>query len=163
MKYYSLVLFWIILGTRALNGQVPAQTLPDFKFSRMDQTPFEKKDLARGKMIFFFFFDCDCEHCQRTMENIDRNYPAFLKTASYLISTDDHDKVNRFIAGYSRHFKDQENTVLLLDNANQFIAKFKPVRYPAMYLYSTEGNLIDYEDNEETVFRIVNQIEKRAR
>lgn len=167
-KYFSLTLTLAIVfmgstvGQTPMQDQTPAKAIPDFKFSRLDQTPFSKKDLAQGKLLFFFFFDSGCEHCQQTMRNIDRNYRSFQKTENYLISTDDHDKVKSFLATWSQHLKDQTNVVLLLDNLNQFIPKFKPVRYPAMYLYSPDGKLIDYEDNEETVFRIVNAIEKMS-
>lgn len=165
MRYYFLSLFLAMAsaGRGFCQTPPPAKTLPDFEFSRLDQTPFGNKDLPHGKMLFFFFFDCDCEHCQRAMENIDRHFRSFQQTATYLISADDHDKVNRFMATWSQHLKDQANVVLLLDNQNQFIVKFKPIRYPSMYLYSPEGKLIDYEDNEEAVFRIVNAIEKRIR
>jgi hypothetical protein len=45
--------------------------------------------------------------------------------------------------------------VWLRDSAAAFIAEFKPLKFPAMMLYSPSGKLVDYEDNENTVFRLV--------
>jgi|ERR1022692_3968004 peroxiredoxin len=160
MRYNFLALILVILINGNIYAQIPAQTLPDFKFSRLDTRPFVNKDLARGKMLVFVFFDSDCEHCQRAVKNIDKQYTSFQKTAVYFISVDDHDKINRFVDTYAPHLEGQKNVVLLRDNLNQFIAKFKPYRYPAMFLYSIDKKLIDYEDNEGSVFRLVNAIKK---
>ena len=164
MKYSSLALVLVMLVAGNIQAQqIPAQTLPDFEFSRLDKTAFTNKDLPNGKILFFVFFDSDCEHCQRAVKHIDEQYKSFQKTAVYLISVDDHDKINRFMNTYAPHLKAQKNVVLLRDNLNQFIAKFKPYKYPAMFLYSTDKKLVDYEDNEETVFRFVNAINKTVK
>jgi peroxiredoxin len=155
------VLGMLIAGN--IYAQIPAQTLPDFTFYRLDKSPFTNRDLPQGKMSFFIFFDSDCDHCQRAVRNIDQQYKSFQNTVTCLISVDDHDKINRFVNTYAQHLKNQKNVVLLQDSLNQFIARFKPYKYPSMFLYSADKKLIDYEDNEETVFRIVNTINKKAR
>lgn len=160
MKHDFLTLFLAILIGGNVCAQIPAQTLPDFEFARLDTRPFANKDLARAKMLFFVFFDPDCEHCQRAVKNIDQQYMSFQKTAVYFISVDGHDKINRFVDTYAPHLNGQKNVVLLRDSLNQFIAKFKPYRYPAMFLYSIDKKLIDYEDNEGSVFRLVNAVKK---
>jgi peroxiredoxin len=163
MKYIFCSLFLFLAATVKSSGQIPAQTLPGFEFSRLDKSFFTNKDLPKDKMLFFVFFDPDCEHCQHAVKNIDQQYKSFNNTAVYLLSSEDHDKINNFIATYGRHLKAQKNVVVLQDNLNQFIAKFKPYKYPAMFLYSSEKKLLDYEDNEETVFRVVNIINKKLK
>lgn len=155
-KWFLLILFSLSAGK--IVSQLPAQILPDFEFSRLNKSPFTNNDLPKEKMLFFVFFDSDCEHCQRAIKNIDQQYGSFKKAAVYLISTDDHNKINRFISAYGEHLKNQKNVVLLRDNLNQFIAKFKPLKYPSMFLYSTQKKLVGYEDNEESVFRFFKPI-----
>ena len=153
-----LIPFLLIYGNNC--AQAPAQTIPEFEFSRLDESSFTNKDLVHEKMILFIFFDSQCEHCQRTVNSIDRQYGSFAKTAIYLVSMDDVQKIRDFINRYAAHLKDQKSVLLLRDDRSQFISRFKPYRYPAMLLYSADKKLIDYEDNAESVFRLVNTISK---
>lgn len=163
MKYFFCAwVFAMLTAGNIMAQQIPAQILPEFEFSKLDKKPFTSKDLPKGSMSFFVFFDSDCDHCQRAVKSIDLQYPSFQKTTVCLISADDHDKITRFITTYAPHLKSQKNVVLLQDDRSQFIAKFKPYRYPAMFLYSTDKKLVDYEDNEEAVFRFVNAIKKQT-
>ncbi len=155
-KLFLLMLFSLSAGK--IVSQLPAQNLPDFEFFRLNKTPFTNNDLPKEKMLFFVFFDSDCDHCQHAVKNIDQQYVSFKKAAVYLISTDDKDKINRFINTSGQHLKNQTNVVLLQDNLNQFVAKFKPLKYPSMFLYSAKKKLIQYEDNEESVFRFFKPI-----
>ena len=156
--YSLLIAICGIIFQSKVYAQVPAKTLPDFEFSRLDNSSFTKRNMVRGRISFFMFFDPDCEHCQRAIKNIDSQYRSFEKVAVYLISQDNEEKMKGFLNQYTKHLKSQKNVLLLIDNKNQFIVKFKPRQYPAMFLYSMDNTLIDYEDNSETVFRLVHFI-----
>jgi peroxiredoxin len=163
MKYVLQVLISILPTVMDCHAQIPAQNMPDFEFSRPDNSPFTNKDLGHVNMYFFMFFDPDCEHCQRAMKNIDLNYRSFSKTGIYLISMDESKKNQNFVNSYAKHLTGKRNVLLLRDTKNQFITKFKPYHYPGMFLYSVEGKLLDYEDNPETIFRIVNSISNASK
>ena len=141
-------------------SQTPAQVLPDFEFYHLDNSKFSNKDLPLRQNLLFVFFDSDCEHCQLAAKKLDQEYKSFDKIAVYFISLDDSDKMRQFMAIHAPQLKIQKNVNLLQDRSNQFIIKFKPKRYPSIFLYSADKKLLDYEDNEETVFRIVNMIKK---
>ena len=155
MKYLMLPCFLValFLNVEAQQEQTPAQTIPDFSFRGPGKDPFTKKSLARDKPLFFIFVDPECEHCQRAMRTIGEHYASFRKSALYVVSLESREKIALFIDNYGRPLKGQKNVVLLQDQLNQFIGRFKPRRYPAMMLYSPEGKLLDYEDNAEAVFR----------
>jgi hypothetical protein len=63
--------------------------------------------------------------------------------------------INGFVATYGGALKGRPNVVVLRDVAGEFIGRFKPRKFPAMMLFSRDGRLVDYEDNENTVFRLV--------
>ena len=150
----------LFMNCKSRAQAAPVKTLPEFEFLRLDQNAFTNKDLPTGKVLFFIFFDSDCEHCQRAVHQIGEDYKSFQQTVIFMVSLDDKDKINHFMASYAPRLKAQKNVIIMLDTRNQFIAKFKPLRYPAMFLYSTDNKLIDYEDNELSVFRLVNAIKK---
>ena len=163
MKFILFACIGILLMTGKSHAQTtPAKTLPEFEFYRLNQSAFTNKDLPPGKILFFMFIDTDCEHCQRAVHQIEQDYKSFQQTAICLVSMDDRDKINHFMASYAPRLRTQKNVVILQDAKNQFIAKFKPLRYPAMFLYSADNKLIDYEENELTVFRLVNTIKKNG-
>lgn len=145
------------------SGKPPAQTIPQFEFFRMNNKPFTDKDLPKGKIIFFMFIDPDCDHCQNAMTSIGEKFASFKKTDMYIISVSDPDKINQFMTTYGSKVKGQKNVTLLQDKLQQFIVKFNPVRYPSMLLYSQKSQLLDYEDNPESIFRLVNTINKNAK
>ncbi|MGH2649238.1 MAG: TlpA family protein disulfide reductase [Ginsengibacter sp.] len=156
-----LLFFCIKVSAQALT-KPPAQKIPQFEFFRMDGKSFTDKDLPNGKIIFFMFVDPDCDHCQHAMQSIGEKYAAFKKTAVFIVSISDPKKLNGFMTAYGSKVKGQKNVTLLQDKFGQFITKFNPVRYPSMLLYSTQHQLLDYEDNPESVFRLVNTMNKNA-
>ena len=154
LKYLVIPCFLIAFILK-VQAQVPAQTIPDFSFSGPGKYPFTNKDLAQGKPLFFLFVDPGCEHCQRAVHAIGEHFAAFRNAALYVISLETREQLSLFMDKYGRAMKGWKNVLLLQDNLNQFIVRFKPRRYPAMLLYSPKGQLIDYEDNAESVFRFV--------
>jgi len=159
----NVVLSMLLALSIRSKSQTPAQVLPEFECYRLDNNKFANKDLPAKKNYLFVFFDSDCDHCQLAAKKLDQEYKALQSVAVYFVSLDSPDKMRQFMATHAPHLKTQKNVNLLQDRNNQFITKFKPRRYPAMFLYSANKKLLDYEDNEESVFRIVNTIKKEKK
>ena len=138
--------------------QPPAETLPDFRFFGVDHRVFTNADLPKGKLILFVFVDPDCEHCQRAAKKMDEWHGAFGKVAMYFVSAAEPGKIGDFARKYAPRLKG----LWLRDVDNQNIVRFRPLRYPSLFLYSTDKKLLDYEDNEETIFRVVRSIGEHA-
>jgi hypothetical protein len=162
--FYTL-LFLLLLTTDRLKAQpsAPAKLVPEFTFTQADGQVFGSADLPKGKLLLFVFVDPDCEHCQRAVRHMEEQRASFQKAAVYFISTASYDKINLFMASYAPRLKAQKNVQVLQDADSRFIVRFKPIRYPALFLYSTEKSLLDYEDNEDTIFRIVRTMDQHAK
>jgi hypothetical protein len=164
-SFKAFVFFLLISShvTAQVSGPVPAQTVPAFEFSRFDKTLFTNKDLVTNKPLFFFFFDVGCDHCQHAMANLNANFKDYKKAAIYLISLDDQEKINNFMHTYAPNVMGQKNVTMLQDTKNEFIIRFKPRKYPSMFLYTADKKLVDYEDNAESMFRFTNHLNPVAK
>ena len=160
MKSIFSIFFFFLIAIK-ISAQIPAQTVPDFQFYLFNKTAFTTKDLSKNKILFFIFFDAECEHCRHAVSYIGEHYTAFKNTAVYLITMDSQEKANQFLIRYGIKLKDKKNVTILQDKDSQFINKFKPRKYPSMFLYSKEKTLIDYQDDEAFIFRFVNAVNKK--
>jgi len=151
MKYIFKTLVLLLLVSATVSAQGPAKTIPEFNFFKLNKNSFTNKDLAPGKMLFFVFFDADCDHCQQAVQYLDKHYQDFKKAAIYLITLDSLETINRFMAKYGSGLKDKKNVTLLQDPQYEFMRKFRPRKYPSMFLYSAKKELILYDDNEKNV------------
>jgi thiol-disulfide isomerase/thioredoxin len=163
MKYFCILVFSIfIIGT--VSAQKPAEILPDFTFFKLtDNKPFTEKDLPKGKMLFFIFFDPECGHCQHSIQYIGKQYQHFKKAAVYLVTLENPDKVKYFMDTYGRNLKNQPNLMILRDLNQQFLPRFKPRKYPSMFLYSPQKKLIDYQDEQAAIDKFFKQIKANSK
>ncbi|MEO6548605.1 MAG: thioredoxin family protein [Ferruginibacter sp.] len=163
MKKVLKTLIFILLVTNNIIAQVPAATLPEFKFARTNQSLFTNKDLPSGKKLFFIFFDPECDHCQRAITYLNKNIADFKKASIFLITIDIQEKTDRFFATYGSNIKQQKNITILRDFQNDFISKFKPRKYPAMFLYSAQKKLLLYDDEEKNIINFSTKLNGKSR
>ncbi|MCW3092006.1 MAG: hypothetical protein JWP81_3075 [Ferruginibacter sp.] len=162
MKKFFKILMLLVLVSSTITAQVPAATIPEFKFSRYNETVFANKDLPPGKMIFFIFFDPGCDHCQRAITYLNQHVSEFRKAAIYLITIDVKEKTDRFFATYGNSLKKQKNITVLRDFQNDFISKFRPRKYPSLFLYSPQKKLILYDDEEKNMVKFLSYVKGKA-
>jgi len=158
LKNILKILVFLFLFSFAASAQHPAETIPDFTFFKRDETAFTSKDLEQGNLLFFVFFDAGCEHCQHAVQSLNDQYKEFKNTAIYLITADSVPSIRFFMKKYGGTLSGRKNVSILRDPNNEFMSKFKPRKYPSMYLYSPQKKLICYEDNEENMFRFFKAI-----
>jgi peroxiredoxin len=163
MKSLSIILAFVLLTVIKTSAQTPAPTVPSFSFRKLDKKEFTSKDLEPGKFLFFVFFDTQCDHCQRSIQYISQHYSQFNKTAIYLITLDSAEKIKPFMNKYGISLKDKKNVMILQDTRNEFIQKFRPRKYPSLFLYSSRKELMLYEDNEQNLFRFIQKINTSAK
>lgn len=144
-------------------AQSPAETIPEFKFFKLNKSSFTNKDLEPNKFLFFCFFDISCDHCQHAIEKISQHYSEFNRTAIYLITLDNQEGIKNFLNKHGQNLPGKRNVTILQDLQYEFINKFKPKKYPSMFLYSQNKRLMLYDDNEENVFKFLKLINLSAK
>jgi thioredoxin-related protein len=145
------IIVFLLLFFIAGNAQNPAATIPEFNFEKQDRSVFTKKDLPPGFFSFFVFFDTECDHCQHAIEYLNKHQPELARAKLYLLTLDSREKVLPFLEKYGSKLKKTKNTLLLFDTKNQFITRFGPRKYPSLMLYSKDGKLLLYDDEEKNL------------
>lgn len=153
----KMVVLFLLISFRVA-AQTPAQIVPEFIFYKLDKTVFTNKNLDPAKSSFFIFFDADCDHCQHAISYLNQHYKEIMKTATYLVSMDSQEKINAFMSKFGANLKDQKNITLLQDFKYEFITKFKPKKYPSIFLYSSDKKLLIYDDNEKNMQIVIEKI-----
>jgi len=144
-------------------AQNQAQTIPEFKFFKLDKTAFTNKNLDVNKLLFFVFFDITCDHCRHAIEKINQHISEFNKTSIYLVTLDNQDGIKNFMSHYGQNLPGKKNVTILQDLQNEFINKFRPVKYPSMFLYSKSNKLIRYDDNPDNMDKFLKEIKSNVK
>ena len=163
MKCIFKTVVFLLLISLDTSAQVPAQTIPQFKFFKLDGSSFTNKNLEANKLLFFCFFDISCEHCRHAMGKISLHYEEFNKTAIYLITLDNKEGIKNFMEHYGQSLPLKKNVTILQDLQNQFITKFRPVKYPSAFLYSPNKDLMLYDDSDDNIMKVLKQIKLSAK
>ena len=159
------VLILILISVISFNAhaQTPAQTIPEFTIFKQDKSTFTNKDLNSNKLLFFLFFDVKCEHCRHAIQTISGRYSEMDNTFIHLITLDKPEEVNAFLEKFGKNLLGKPNVMLLFDLRNEFIIKFKPRKYPSIFLYTPQHKLLLYDDNPENLPKFFDQIKKRSK
>ena len=153
-----ILLLGISVNIFAQSGHT--QTIPQFTFFKTDKTPFTDKDLAQDKKAFFIFYDSDCEHCRHAIQFINSHIEAFSKATVCILTVDSKEKIEPFMDKYGSQLLGEKNVTILQDLNNEFIIKFKPRKYPSLFLYSANKQLMMYDDDEKKLPKFLKLLKK---
>lgn len=155
-----LILFvgLILTNSNLQAQQTPAQDIPDFTFYKMNGQPFSRKDLPKNKKIVIAFFDITCEHCQHELKAMSDHFSEFKNAGFYLVSLDEVSGIQSFMAKYAPKMKSKPNVTLLRDFNREFIVKFLPLQYPAIYVFGSDWHIIKYFGQNSKISEIVNTV-----
>lgn len=161
-KNFVLILSVIFfsLATVAYSQTGPAQVIPDFTFNRFNGQPFSRKDLTVSKTMVIVFFDVTCDHCQNELKAMSTRFDDFKKAEFYLVSMDNAASIQAFMKKYAPKMQGRMNVTLLRDVNRQFIVRFRPIQFPATYVYDSKKRLVKYFGQNSKVADIINTANK---
>jgi peroxiredoxin len=149
--------FCLLLLTSSVFSQV--RSLPEFRFFRMDNgAEVTHKNVTPGKKTLFVFFDTECPHCRVAITEYNLNQAKLNDINVFLISRDQKSVVNSFLKEVGSKLIAKKNVTVLSDNQNQFIGKFLPKKFPSMFLFGVNRQLLIYTDEEKDIPVILEKI-----
>lgn len=147
----------LLLTTYFASGQV--RSLPDFRFFRMDNgAEVTHKNVTPGKKTLFVFFDTECPHCRVAITEYNHHQAKLNDINIFLITRDQKTVVNAFLKEVGSKLIAKKNVTVLADNQNQFIGKFLPKKFPSMFLFAANRQLMIYTDEEKDIPVILEKI-----
>ena len=152
MKNYkaSVIIFFCFSFSAMLLSSTGSlsQTIPSFKMTLSSSQIFNAADLPKGKPLVLIYFDPDCDHCQKLMDELFKKINSFKKAQMVLITFKPVSELFPFEKKYNTHKYSNmkvgtEGTVFYLRNY------YKLVTMPFIALYDKTGNF-NFEYRKET-------------
>lgn len=149
--------FLLVFVTASAFSQV--RSLPEFRFFRMDNgAEVTHRNVTPGKKTLFVFFDTECPHCRVAITEYNHQQAKLNDINVFLITRDQKNVVNAFLKEVGSKLIAKKNVTVLADNQNQFIGKFLPKKFPSMFLFGANRQLIIYTDEEKDIPVILEKI-----
>jgi thiol-disulfide isomerase/thioredoxin len=122
------------------NGLNKIQQAPVFTIiAAPDSVAFSSGQLPKGKPLVLIFFNPDCEHCQKETKEL-LAYKEELKDIPIVMSSAlPYKLVKEFYADYN--IASMPNIAMGQDINFALGSKYRPSRYPAIFVYDTTGKL----------------------
>lgn len=150
-----------LILVQGLSAQTtPVKNIPEFTFRTLSGQPFTRNNLKKNKKLVIIFFDATCDHCQRDITAIGNHINEFRNAEFYLVSLDEVAGIKNFMSSYGKKLNDRTNVTVLRDANKQFIVKFLPIQYPALFVYGSDFRLVKYFGQNSDVKEIIRTVNK---
>lgn len=164
MNRFFILLITVVLSFQACTAQVPTaipKSVPEFTFYTIKgNQAVSRTSLALKGNLVFIFFDPGCSHCRTDISAIGDNFDKLKSANFYLISQQNPALVNEFMNTYGKKMQNKPNVHVLLDKNFEFLEKFNPTQYPAMYVYGQDRKLKSFHDGAHPIAQIIKEVNK---
>jgi thiol-disulfide isomerase/thioredoxin len=149
-----LTALFLVIQAFQLRAQQPRK-LPPFSFFRLDSRPFNQQNIQKDRTSVFILFDSGCDHCQKEIPSIGKQYTQLVNCTFYFVSFNETKQISDFMKTYGKDFYEKKNVVVLRDSNRQFLPTFFPEKFPAVFMYTPKGDLSYYRSGNQDVNSMV--------
>jgi thioredoxin-related protein len=129
-----------------------AEEIPYFTFTTLDNKRFVKDNLDTTRTKLFYYFNSECEHCEKQGSWLSKDIELFDDLEIVFISFEEMDAIESYKSKYNFT---KDNITFLQDTRLTFSDKFGVGEFPSIILYTKEGKLIKKFEGETKVSEIV--------
>ena len=146
MKLWILSFVMLFLTVNVFGQNQPnPKTFPEFSFVKTSGETITKKNIPAGKPVIVFFFDPDCDHCQKQAGWMKAALPKFANATLFWVSTAEMQPITEFQKEY---FGTAKNVIFAKDTKYQFDNYFGYSVAPSIYVFDSKGNFAKGFKNE---------------
>ena len=155
--FFAASIFFCFSAILFLPSRMNSQTIPPFKMTLSNNKIFNATDLPKDKPLVLIYFDPDCDHCQKLMNELFKKINSFKKVEMVLITFKSVTEVAAFEKKYSTSKYvnmrvGTEGTLFYLRNY------YKLVKMPFTALYDSKGNYSYSYRDETPVDDLINRL-----
>jgi cytochrome oxidase Cu insertion factor (SCO1/SenC/PrrC family) len=132
-------------------AETAAVDLPNLPLTKTDGTQLMANGL-QGKTILFFF-QPDCDHCQRETVQMRENLAAFRDYKVYFITNAAMPELSKFAQEYKIAF--EPNFVFAHATLEDILNTVGPMESPSLFIYSDKGQLVKVFKGETPIEQIL--------
>ena len=146
--HITAALFFLLLAI-CYSPIAKSQILPPFEMALSSGKVFKaSKDLPKRKPVIVIYFDPDCDHCQKLMNELFKRINTFRNVEIVMITFKSLSETAAFEKKYATH---RYPNVVVGTEGNYFYLRnyYKLVKMPFTALYDRSQNLV-YSYREET-------------
>ena len=146
--HITTALFFLLLAI-CYSPIAKSQILPPFEMALSSGKVFKaSKDLPKRKPVIVIYFDPDCDHCQKLMNELFKRINTFRNVEIVMITFKSLSETAAFEKKYATH---RYPNVIVGTEGNYFYLRnyYKLVKMPFTALYDRSQNLV-YSYREET-------------
>lgn len=129
-----------------------SKTIPYFTFATLDGKPFKKDSFDTVRTKFIFYFNSECDHCQKQGKWLSEQIDVFKDLEMVFISYEELDAIKNYRDKFNFY---QENVTFLEDTRLTFSNLFGAETFPSILIYSNKGELIKAFKGETKVSEIL--------
>ncbi len=155
---FLIFTFWICFFNFGFtqNKEGFSPILPNFQFFKPNGEIFTNQNLEKGKATIVFFFDPDCDHCQKQADWIAASPESFKNAQLLWVSTAEANAINIF---HKSRFANYPHKIYFVKDKNyKFDSWFGYSVAPTILVYSSSGQLQKSFKNEVAVSELIKYI-----
>ena len=156
-SFFSICVLFSITNCKTVQKSIvkAAEEIPYFTFTTLDNKRFTKENLDTTRTKLFYYFNSECEHCEKQGSWISKDIEIFDNLEVIFISFEEMDAIK----GYQNKFNFvRDNITFLQDTRLTFSDKFGVGEFPSIILYAKNGKLIKKFEGETKVSEIAASI-----
>ena len=145
-QIFYLIVYCLVMTLTS--HQALSQALPAFRLVRSNNEIFSAADLTKGKPVVLIYFDPDCDHCQKLMNELFKKIAKFRKAEIIMATFKSIPEVLKFEKKFDT--RKYANIITGTEGGYFFLRNYYGlVKMPFTALYDKQQNLI-YSYRQET-------------
>ncbi|GAB1307770.1 hypothetical protein KH5_04530 [Urechidicola sp. KH5] len=146
MKLYRIVLAIVLMACSMEvypQSEEGANTIPYFTFYKLNKEPFVRDSISNSLKKLFFYFNSECNHCQKQAKWLSRRMnsnPELYKNLQMIFVS--FEEMNAIAAFKEKYNFNKNNCIFLQDSRVTFDDKFEVNSAPSILIFSKDNKLI---------------------